>query len=325
MSRRGRKRLEILSIVVLIAVVVVIYVLQRPHAVQAESETAATQPARISMPVAAPADATTQPIAQTQPTTQSTVVFADAQAKLDAGDLLAGRKILDDALISGTLTDDQSASAKKLIAQANQAIVFSPRHFPDDPYGGLVTVMPAQTLGKIANMYADTWGFLMQINGLSNPKHLRAGQTLKIIKGPFNAVVTKSTFTMDIWLGPPEQQGGMYITSYRVGLGQDDSTPTGTWKVEPSGKLRNPTYFSPRGQGIIQADDPNNPLGKYWIGITGTEGQALGKMSYGIHGTIDPASIGHMSSLGCIRLGDVDIAQVFNLLVEGKSIVIVRK
>ena len=114
----------------------------------------------------------------------------------------------------------------------------------------------------------------MQINNLSNPKHLRAGQTLKIIKGPFNAVITKSAFTMDIWLGPPEQQGGMYITSFRVGLGQDDSTPTGTWKVESSGKLHNPTYFSPRGQGIIQADDPNNPLGKYWIGLTGTEFQA---------------------------------------------------
>ena len=208
----------------------------------------------------------------------------------------------------------------------NQTIVFSTRHFPDDPFGGSVTVEPGKTLGRIAmNYYSVTWEYLAQVNELTNPKRLRAGQTLKIIKGPFNAVVTKSAFTMDIWLGPPEKPGSMFITTYRVGLGQDDSTPTGTWMVEPSRKLRNPTYFSPRGQGIIEADDPKNPLGKYWIGLTGTEGQALGQLSYGIHGTIDPTSIGHMSSLGCIRLGDADIAQVFQLLVEGKSMVIVSK
>jgi LysM repeat protein len=281
--------------------------------------------------------ATTEPVAQSQPTTQATTApttqesaagdaaIAEGTAKLKAEEFLAGRKIFNNALLSGTLGPNQTATVKQLLSQANQTIVFSTRHFPDDPYGGTVTVQSGQTLAKIAQTYAVPWQFLLQINGLSNPKYLRADQTLKIIKGPFNAVVTKSAFTMDIWLGTPEQQGSMYITTYRVGLGQDDSTPTGTWMVEPSRKLRNPTYFSPRGQGIIEADDPKNPLGKYWIGLTGTEGQAVGKMSYGIHGTIDPSSIGHMSSLGCIRLGDADIAQVFAMLVEGKSVVIVRK
>lgn len=277
-----------------------------------------------SQPEAVPA---MQPTSQT--TTQAAIngsaALADAQAKLQAGDLLEGRRILNDALIAGAFDTGQTDQAKKEIAAANQQIVFSSRHFDDDPYALLVTVAPGQTLGRIAMANADTWQFLAQINNLANPKLLRAGRTLKVIKGPFNAVVNKSAFTMDIWLGPPEKEGGMYITSYRVGLGQDDSTPTGTWLVEPSGKLRNPTYYSPRGQGIIEADDPKNPLGKYWIGLTGTEGQALGKMSYGIHGTIDPSSIGHMSSLGCIRLGDADISQVFNLLVDGKSMVIVRK
>ena len=117
----------------------------------------------------------------------------------------------------------------------------------------------------------------------------------------------------------------MFVTSYPVGLGRDDSTPVGTWIVEPHRKLKHPTYYSPRGEGVIAADDPKNPLGGYWIGLTGTEGQAVGKLSYGIHGTIDPDSIGKQSSMGCIRIRPDDIAVVFDMMVEGKSLVLVKE
>jgi lipoprotein-anchoring transpeptidase ErfK/SrfK len=130
---------------------------------------------------------------------------------------------------------------------------------------------------------------------------------------------------MEIWLGgEPRTPGSVYVTTYRVGLGRDDSTPTGKWLVEPQRKLKNPTYYSPRGEGVIAADDPKNPLGEYWIALTGTDGQAVGKTSYGIHGTIDPTSIGKQSSLGCIRLRNEDIARVYEMLVPGKSTVLVR-
>jgi lipoprotein-anchoring transpeptidase ErfK/SrfK len=65
-------------------------------------------------------------------------------------------------------------------------------------------------------------------------------------------------------------------------------------------------------------------LGKFWIGLAGTDGQAIGQTSYGIHGTIDPDSIGKMASMGCIRLRNEDIALVYEMLVEGKSTVIVK-
>ena len=125
--------------------------------------------------------------------------------------------------------------------------------------------------------------------------------------------------------GLPGEKSCMFVTSYPVGLGQDDSTPIGTWMIEPHRKLKHPTYYSPRGEGVIAADDPKNPLGGYWIGLTGTEGQAVGKMSYGIHGTIDPNSIGKQSSMGCIRLRADDIAVVYDMMVEGKSTVVVKE
>ena len=116
----------------------------------------------------------------------------------------------------------------------------------------------------------------------------------------------------------------MYVMTYGVGLGRDDSTPTGVWMVEPHKKIKNPTYFSPRGEGVIDADDPKNPLGERWIGLTGIDGHAVGKQSYGIHGTIEPDSIGKMASMGCIRMRNEDVERVFEMLVEGKSTVIVK-
>ena len=250
--------------------------------------------------------------------------LADAQAKLDGGDLIAARQTYNDAITSGRLSDSEIDSAKKQIMQIDQTLVFSTKRFPNDPLGGVYTVKPGERLSAIAAAHDVTWELLLRLNNMTDPRKLRSGQALKVVNGPFHVVVTKSKFTMDVYLGSPGEHGSMYITSYPVGLGKDDSTPTGTWMVEPHHKIKHPTYYSPRGEGVIAADDPKNPLGPFWIGLSGTDGQAVGKASYGIHGTIEPDSIGKMASLGCIRMHNEDVGLVFELLVEGKSTVIVK-
>ncbi len=257
-------------------------------------------------------------------TPQSTQPLVDAKAKLESNHLLEARRILEAALMSGSLPAGDVASAKEMLSTINKTVIFSPQRFPDDEYGGSYVVRPGDVLQRIAAANNVTWELLCRINGLSDPRRLRAGQTIKIIKGPFCAVVYKKAFTMDVYLGSPGEKGSIYVTSFPVGLGKDDSTPTGVWMVAPHNKIRHPTYYSPRGGGVIAADDPANPLGGYWIGLSGIDGHAVGKTSYGIHGTIDPNSIGKMESMGCIRLHHDDIALVFELLVEGKSTVVVK-
>jgi lipoprotein-anchoring transpeptidase ErfK/SrfK len=255
----------------------------------------------------------------------SSSIISLAQSKIDAGRLLEARADLNDALQSGNLSESQAETVKAMLSQINQTVVFSPRHFGDDAYGGVYVVQPGDSLARIALQHDCTWELLGRINGI-DPRHLRAGATIKVVEGPFFAVVEKHKFSMDLYLGGlPGEKSSMFITSYPVGLGRDDSTPVGTWMIEPHRKLKHPTYYSPRGEGVIAADDPKNPLGGYWIGLTGTEGQAVGKMSYGIHGTIDPDSIGKQSSMGCIRLKADDIAMVFDMMVEGKSMVVVKE
>jgi lipoprotein-anchoring transpeptidase ErfK/SrfK len=113
-----------------------------------------------------------------------------------------------------------------------------------------------------------------------------------------------------------------FVRQYQVGLGANDSTPTGEWLVGT--KLVNPTYYPPRGGRIISAGDPQNPLGEHWIELIGVSGAARGQSRYGIHGTIAPESIGKSESLGCIRLLNEDVAEVFTLLISKKSKVWVR-
>jgi lipoprotein-anchoring transpeptidase ErfK/SrfK len=260
----------------------------------------------------------------TLPTFSTSSLLADAQTKLDNGKFLEARGELNDALQSGSLSDSQVTNVKAMLSQIGQTVVFGPRRFPDDEFGGVYVVQPGDSLAKIALQHDISWEMLGRINNI-DARHLRAGATIKLVEGPFFAVVSKKKFEMDLYLGGlPGEKSAMFVTSYSVGLGRDDSTPLGTWMVEPHRKLKHPTYYSPRGEGVIAADDPKNPLGGYWIGLTGTEGQAVGKMSYGIHGTIDPDSIGKQSSMGCIRMGKDDIPVVFDMMVEGKSMVVVQ-
>jgi lipoprotein-anchoring transpeptidase ErfK/SrfK len=174
-------------------------------------------------------------------------------------------------------------------------------------------IKAGDSLAKIATQHSVTADLLASINGIEDKNRIREGQTLKVINGPMRAVVHKRAYRIDLYAGD------VFVRSFPVGLGLDDSTPTGEWKVK--NKLQNPTYYPPRGGAIVSADDPTNPLGERWIGLEGVSGEALSQERYGIHGTNEPDSIGKSVSLGCVRLHNADVEQVYTYLIEGKSTV----
>lgn len=250
--------------------------------------------------------------------------LVEGKAKMDAGDLLGARAILNAALTAGHLTPADAASARHLLSEISQTVLFSNKPIQGDPAQTLYQVKSGDRLSRVAERHGVTWELLCRINGLADPRKVRAGQWIKIPTGPFHCVITKSDYRLDVYLGSPGEAGSVFVTTLQVGLGKDNSTPTGMWIVAPSGKIHPATYYSPRGEGVIAADDPKNPLGGYWMGLSGVAGNALEKNSYGIHGTIEPDSIGKQASMGCIRLRHDDIALLYDLLVEGKSKVLVK-
>ncbi len=185
------------------------------------------------------------------------------------------------------------------IQQSAATIFASPeRHF-GEPH----LVNYGETLESIGREYGVPWTYLSRLNRVK-PSQLQAGKELKVVRGPFGAVVDLSRMTLTV------HAHGWYIQHYPIGIGRADSTPAGRFQVQE--KLENPVWYRPEG-GVVAADDPQNPLGEFWLGL----GNHIG-----IHGTIDPSSIGNSVSRGCIHLGDEDIEEVFGLLISGSEVII---
>ena len=230
-------------------------------------------------------------------------------------DLVAARTHYAEALAVGIDGPDAPRVRAELMRIAQETI-FSPRIFDNDPYAHRYTIKPGDALAKIAKVNKISDDLLAAINGIPDKNRIRAGQVIKVVTGPFRVVVDKGSFALDVYVGDT------FLKRFRVGLGQDNSTPTGEWRVGT--KLMNPTYYPPRGGDVIAADDPLNPLGEHWIGLVGISGAAAGQQRYGIHGTIEPESIGKSMSLGCVRMYNEDVALLYTYLVERHSTVMVN-
>jgi len=242
-------------------------------------------------------------------------LLAAGRRTMEQGQLVTARAQLSEALRYGLPLQETVQLRAELSKLAGQTIL-SNAILPDDPFVEAYVIQPGDALGKIAKRYRVTEDLLAQINGIADKNHIRAGQRIKVVQGPFYAVIRLADYTLDVYLHDT------FIKSYPVGLGADRSTPPGTWVVQS--KLKNPQYYPPHGGKIILADDPENPLGERWIGLKGIEGQALGQERYGIHGTIEPDSIGKSASLGCIRMHNPDVEELYNLLVVNHSKVTVK-
>lgn len=238
-------------------------------------------------------------------------------------DRVGARALLSRVLREPRLSRAEADLLRDELSTINAQLVFGRVVEPGDPLVEEYKVRAGDSLSRIASRreLATHWKLIQRVNGLSDPTKIRLDQTLKLVRGPFHAIVDKSDFRMDIWHGPPSDPSRwIYIRSFDVGLGEGDGTPVGTFVISEN-KLENPGWVNPRdGQERYAPNDPKNPIGEFWLGLDGV-GDSVGVTGYGIHGTIDPGSVGKNMSMGCVRLRDGDIDVVYELLAERVSVV----
>jgi len=240
-------------------------------------------------------------------------LIAEALQDVNAGNIIAARDKLNQTL-SMDLSPQIVTSVKAQMANLTAKWLFSRESLPGDTLTELYEVQSSDLLSEIGKEYKIPHEILQQINNIPKPESLQVGQTIKVINGPFHAIVYRSTFTMDLYLQ------NTYVKSYKVGLGQEaKETPTGKWCVKSGGKLVKPTWRDPDTGRTYIADDPDYPLGSRWIALEGLEGNAEGRTGFAIHGTKDPETIGTRSSKGCIRLLNGDAVELYNLVVPVAS------
>lgn len=252
------------------------------------------------------------------PNPEATALIAQATTLLgeEPGRIIEAREKLTEAFRM-PMSRQQRTFVKDQLSKLADKWLFSKTIYPDDKLCGSYKVKSGDLLSTIAKKYKVPWEILLTINKISRPEALRAGQTIKIVNGPFHARVDRSSFTMDLYL-----QDKTFVRSFRVGLGKPgNDTPTGLWRVKSNGKLIKPPWPDPETGKMYYAEDPDYPLGSRWIGLDGLEGNAKGRTGFGIHGTKDPAQIGKADSRGCIRMYNGDVILVYDVFEPGISTV----
>ena len=176
------------------------------------------------------------------------------------------------------------------------------------------TVRQGDTLTAIGVRFGESAADIARRNDLAPHTEIHPGQALQID----NRHIVPETLDDGILINLPQRMlfdfhDGRLAGAYPVGLGKPSwPTPTGRFKVVELRK--DPTWHVPlsiqeemrrEGKAIITrvAPGPDNPLGRYWIGLS--------LPGYGIHGTSAPPSVYHVQSHGCIRLHPDDVESLF--------------
>ncbi|MCA9246939.1 MAG: L,D-transpeptidase family protein, partial [Planctomycetales bacterium] len=207
-----------------------------------------------------------------------------------------------------TLAPEEQQELASLLSQLAGTVIYSTDYHIEPRY---VVAEPGEQLEDIAREFNVPVELLARINGVAETAHLPAGHPLKVVRGPFSAVVDVTNKEMVLLLD------GRYAGRFDIGVGQERPDLVGEFSVKS--KLLNPPYY---GQNeSVEAGQPDNPLGGHFLGLTDVSGQSVGPIA--IHGTNDPANL-TSDPRGFIRLSPQDAEHAYYILGRGSSVIIRR-
>jgi lipoprotein-anchoring transpeptidase ErfK/SrfK len=225
-----------------------------------------------------------------------------ARHDLESGQLASALQKLSVWYDDSRLSPQEQQQLNQLLDQVAGTVVYSTQHLMEPPY----EVQPGERLEDIAQRYSVPWELLAKVNGIDDPSGLRPGERLKVVRGPFSALVSLDKRQLTLLTA-----SGAYAGRFNIGIGREHPPREGVFAV--SDKVVNPVYHG--ADRAVSAGDQGNPLGLRWIGL-GSE--------LGIHGTNQPENIGRTDLNGSISLGPRDVEDVFDILSVGSRVVIRR-
>ncbi len=199
----------------------------------------------------------------------------------------------------------------KMLGEANIKILMSDLPFPEKKE--VYTVKRNDALQRIARDFNTTVGVIQASNGMSPDNYIiRIGQTLRIYRGDWRIVVSKSDRRLCLY------DGNELFKCYFIGIGRQNRTPVGSFSI--TSKIKNPDWYSP--EGVIPFGSKDNVLGTRWLRLqpTGDTDKAL--TGYGIHGTWKADSIGKELSNGCVRMFNAEVEELFSIVPYRTPVVI---
>ena len=244
------------------------------------------------------------------PALRAPALTALGRQKESEHDAEAARALYAQAMEDAEWGSDAWVDAAGRYGELRVAALFSSAPTSDSK---VYRVLSGDTLTTIGMRLNTTQGLLLRANNLANANRLRLNQNLKYTPKDFEIVIERSTKRLYLL----DSEGVFNI--YDLGLGRpgNDTTP-GKYKI--GNKEKDPTWYKP-GFGPIPPGDPRNELGTRWMPMVPEE-EGLPR-DLGIHGTIDPDSIGKYSSMGCPRLYNAEAEELYDLVVRSTPVTVV--
>lgn len=175
--------------------------------------------------------------------------WSDAHEKLSAGRYAEALTALSVWYDDPSLGLEESHRLEDLLSQLAGTVIYSQQHLLLPPH----VVAPGDTLQSIAAPLGVSWQLLGKINGVSEASPLVPGEHLKVVRGPFDAVVSVSRRRLSL------QIRGAFAGSFPVVVGRHFLTRVGSTVAVEEIRREVPTsrQFDPRAavrQGIVLAD-----------------------------------------------------------------------
>ena len=136
--------------------------------------------------------------------------WADAHDKLTSGRYAEALAVLSAWYDYPTLGLEESQRLEDLLGQLAGTVIYSQEDLLLPPH----IVAPGDNLQSIAMTVGVPWQLLGKINGVDDPASLLPGEALKMLRGPFDAVVSVSRRRLSL------QLGGNYAGSFPVVIGR---------------------------------------------------------------------------------------------------------
>jgi LysM repeat protein len=223
-------------------------------------------------------------------------VMATVRPMLDDGRLVEALRTLTRWYESPQLTADESQKLNDLLARLAGTVVYSRKHLLEPAY----EVRAGDRLETIAEQYKVPARLLAKINGIDDPNRLVPGEKLKVLRGPFMALVEVDRRQVTL-LVEDCYAGRFKLTA----VGHDANGLTGDFEVKE--KLIDPTNPTASEAAVNAIQLPQH----HWVGF----GEHMGMLGVSATAAENPRGL---------SLESRDAEDAYDILSVGSRIMVRR-
>ena len=223
--------------------------------------------------------------------------WADAHEKLAAGRYAEALAALSIWYDDPSLGLEESQRLEDLLGQLAGSVIYSQHDLLLPPH----VVAAGETLPAIAASLGVSWQLLGKINGVDDPQRLMPGEHLKLIRGPFDAVVSVSRRRVSL------QLTGNYAGSFPVVVGRQFLGRVGN--AIPVVEVRRGAGRDAQAVGLAAADPAAKPVIVLADGLV-------------IEAAEDPGVASESSPATSLVVSVRDLAELIDLLGPGSKVLV---